>query len=681
MIDQISFKFGSSPDGKPLDIAPGAMTVLVGPNNSGKSLTLRELHTYIHKYGDREEFANIRDAFKVIAAIRPRLPEQGSIRDAILSEVEGDIRPFLGALAATKISPKELFENFDLSYLGHILTQLNQFGHLLLLAQTEKIDPSLLKVVNGDALAKEPTLVSAAIAFLRQLIDYIHRNEDILSAISSKATSTESFELLGTGALQMNGYLHHFADHTVLLDGKHRLALVDPSETHSLHEQPRTTMMRLLHSGQDLDALRKYVFQAFQRHLAIDATALIRSRFVLAAEHPGSRERNLAAAEALKYFREAEDLSELSDGVKSYVGLHATLLSRDYKVILIDEPEAFLHPPLARLLGYNLTNLATERNATIVAATHSPFFLMGCLEAQRSTTVVRLGYRNGIATARSLPAKELQKIMNDPLLRSTRVLSALFHQCAVVCEGASDQAFYDEINERLRIASGNQVNESSGTYARDCLFINSQGKHTVSRLMGTLRRMGIPSAGIVDLDILKDNAVAVDLLRDAGAGDGTCHAIGQLRGDVFAAFREEAKNRSLAEDVEQQPDEKRVNALAGKLIQNGGVDNLSDERSQRDFAHFVRTLADYGIFALERGELEGWLPQLGQAKTEKKHWLAAIFKEMGSSDDPETYLRPSAGDVWDFMRGIANWIEAQQKVSSAPREKRTQAILLKSAAS
>jgi predicted ATPase len=48
-----------------------------------------------------------------------------------------------------------------------------------------------------------------------------------------------------------------------------------------------------------------------------------------------------------------------SDGVQAFVGIVCAVLWGDYRAILIDEPEAFLHPPLARKLGRQLTtNLA-----------------------------------------------------------------------------------------------------------------------------------------------------------------------------------------------------------------------------------------------------------------------------------------------------------------------------------
>ena len=49
MLKKIYFKFGSSPGQPTLEFEPGSMTVFVGSNNLGKSLTLREIETFIKR--------------------------------------------------------------------------------------------------------------------------------------------------------------------------------------------------------------------------------------------------------------------------------------------------------------------------------------------------------------------------------------------------------------------------------------------------------------------------------------------------------------------------------------------------------------------------------------------------------------------------------------------------------
>jgi hypothetical protein len=46
MIEEIKLRFGSDKDSAPLIFSPAIVTVIVGPNNSGKSLLLRELENF-----------------------------------------------------------------------------------------------------------------------------------------------------------------------------------------------------------------------------------------------------------------------------------------------------------------------------------------------------------------------------------------------------------------------------------------------------------------------------------------------------------------------------------------------------------------------------------------------------------------------------------------------------------
>ncbi|HEY0137340.1 MAG TPA: TOPRIM nucleotidyl transferase/hydrolase domain-containing protein [Nannocystis sp.] len=316
------------------------------------------------------------------------------------------------------------------------------------------------------------------------------------------------------------------------------------------------------------------------------------------------------------------------------MGLHAQLLAQDHRYIMIDEPEAFLHPPLARRLGFNLSTLAAERGSCVFAATHSPDFLMGCIESGVGVNIVRLGYHNGVASAHLLPRDELETMMVDPLLRSTGILGALFHQAAVVVEGDSDRAFYSEVNERLRI-------HEPGIHPavmRDCVFLNAQGKATVSRILEALRRLGVVSCGIVDLDLLKDNGVCKKLLEARGATEAVAESIGNTRASI---------QRSIAD-------------LKALCLPNGLA--RATEQERRSVQHFIHEMELHGIFLPEVGPVEGWLAKLG-VSAHKNAWIPAIFKAMGPVN---TGLKPSPHDVWKFIRRIGAYLDVQATPAVVP---------------
>jgi hypothetical protein len=317
----------------------------------------------------------------------------------------------------------------------------------------------------------------------------------------------------------------------------------------------------------------------------------------------------------------------MSDGVRAYVGILTAALSVNPLVLLIDEPEEFLHPPLVRSLGKTLADLAAEREGVIVAATHSPDFVMGCIQSGKRVNILRLTYEDAVPKARLLASEDIYPLMKDPRLRSAAPISAMFYRGAVICESDADRVFYQEINERLL--------DGAETALKDCLFANVQNLQTIRLLVEPLRKMGIPTAAIVDLDLITDPEQR-HLYRAAGIPDGIVKTLGQWTGEVRAAFKR----------LNLTPKEAGIGAL-----------NADD----RDVAEtLLSTLGQYGVFAVPVGELERWLPHLN-VSAHKSEWLGRMLERLGTDPAGPGYVRPGKSDVWDFLRNIALWVSDPNK--------------------
>jgi hypothetical protein len=303
------------------------------------------------------------------------------------------------------------------------------------------------------------------------------------------------------------------------------------------------------------------------------------------------------------------------------------LLSLPLRLILIDEPEAFLHPPLARRLGGAISEIARDRDARVITATHSAEFLRGCVESPAPTSIVRLTYerQTGEATARSLSTSELRPLMAEPLLRSTRALEGLFHRAVVVGESDADRAFYDEINRRL-VAAGRGVAEAQ--------FVNAQNWSTEARVIGPLRRLGVPAAGVLDLDTLwNSKSEWRALYRAVGLRDGEA-----------ARLSLEAKQASLARDSAERA-----------TCKSRGIGGLPKTK-RRGIRELVAELAEYGLFVVTVGELESWLPSLGVPASPKHEWIVTMLLSLGTDPDKSDYVRPGRGGVWRFIDAIERWV-------------------------
>jgi ABC-type polar amino acid transport system ATPase subunit len=408
---------------------------------------------------------------------------------------------------------------------------------------------------------------------------------------------------------------------TVRLDGNTRLTILNPSSVGDLQQAPSGVLGALFRNDSARQRLRELTYDAFGLYFIIDPSGMASFRVRMSSVAPQDQERSLTNA-AVEFFKQATVIDQFSDGVKAFTGLLAAVLCSRYLLMLIDEPEAFLHPPLIRKLGRKLTEIAAERGGSVLASTHSADFLIGSIQAGKNVNVVRLTYRQGLPTARLLKSSRLEEMMRNPFMRSTGVLSALFHEGAIICEADTDRAFYQEVNERLLAFNNDGIDNS--------IFLNSNGKDTLRHLAQPLREMGIAAAVIVDLDVIKPGTLK-PLLQACFVPPALVDNYNQLRDQIYNVY----KNRGL--------DPKDV-----------GLTTLNS--SDREVTEtLINHLEEYGIFVVNVGEVEKWLPELG-ASGHGPYWLTQIFEKMGTDPKDSKYLRPKADDVWGFLGKVAKWI-------------------------
>lgn len=335
--------------------------------------------------------------------------------------------------------------------------------------------------------------------------------------------------------------------------------------------------------------------------------------------------------EALEFQANAIPIDLMSDGIKAFTGTIIEAIAGDPQILLIDEPEAFLHPALASKLGAEISRVSYKYHKNLFVSTHSPFFLMGCINSGSPVTIVRLTYRDNVATARVLQSQDLMELMRNPLLRSSGLLSGLFYEFVIVTESDADRAFYQEVNERL-------LRYKLEWGIPHCLFINAQNKQTVWTLVSPLRALGIPAVGIVDIDAVKDSGSEwTKMTQSASVPPLTSAALGNLRASIKVAFDQTGKN----------------------MKKEGGVDVLTSVDREAAIK-FFNDLAEYGIFVLQNGELEHWLKTLG-VLGHGPQWLIKVFERMGENPESSDYLKPSGDDVWEFMSKIRGWMMNPQR--------------------
>ncbi len=555
MLEKIALRFGSSEGQEPLELSLGPMAIFVGPNNSGKSLLLRE----------------------VLQGVRQGGPQQSA--------------KILSSVTVPRFSDDEAGRLIDGRTDAYQTSQLTP-GHVHLCSY----DP-----VTGEHQAQN-----------------INREEALRFLVNENS------------AYRQHALTYILSHYAIALDGSTRLRILDTRSAEGELQRPTHILGRLFTDDALRTRVRNIGHRAFGRYLVVDPTSMARLEARLADRAPVDQlEEQALDVRARNFHASATPLANASDGVKAYLGMIAASYCTDHRLILIDEPEAFLHPPLARELGRELAQTATTSSGAMLVATHSAHFLMGCVESGAAVDVVRLSYDGIQGAARVIRAPDLSVLMRDPLLRSTGMLSALFHASAVVCEGNLDRAAYEEINRRLE--------EADGLSCKDSVFLSAHGKDALHRIVGPLRGLGIPAVAVADLDMIQEGLLG-ELLKACGLPEG----VWQSKRDVAARIAEAC----------------RRDAVQLKVVGVQGAP--SDIRDA--LTVLVRELKEWGLFLVPVGELEKWLPSLNISSRTKRGWLYGLFEKLGSDPANSGYVRPIQSDVWEFVSQIGIWVSDRSRL-------------------
>jgi hypothetical protein len=151
-----------------------------------------------------------------------------------------------------------------------------------------------------------------------------------------------------------NAYCTWFLIHsTLMLDGRNRINLVNPQPAGDLQLAPQSSFQVLFRDDAKRREARRIVCEAFGSYFVIDPTNLGQFRIRLSRREPvnggtGTSCGCCAVPRGCPIDRSRE----------RWVGIITELMAGDPCVLLIDEPEAFLHPSLASKLGYEVARAA-----------------------------------------------------------------------------------------------------------------------------------------------------------------------------------------------------------------------------------------------------------------------------------------------------------------------------------
>ena len=314
-------------------------------------------------------------------------------------------------------------------------------------------------------------------------------------------------------------------------------------------------------------------------------------------------------------------LQTQGDGMRSFaaVMLHA-LVERTHSVQFLDEPEAFLHPPQARLLGRYIAEGKAGRSSQLFIATHNTDVLEGLIEGgSDKVRIVRLRREGNVNHIKELSKQQTKTVTEDSLARFSRVFDGVFFEHVIICEGDADCMFYQSFLSLPTISSDRRP---------DVLFVHASGKHRMAKLADTLRSLDVPVSVIADIDILNDEDTFRKLFEKLGGNWDEVKSHWKTICDDVVSQRpprnaEQVTNLiakelegvagSTAFPKEKEQAIKRIfkDSSPWGTIKGSGRSALSHGEPTKHFDTLYEKCSDHRLWIVPVGELEGFCRSVG----------------------------------------------------------------------
>lgn len=371
---------------------------------------------------------------------------------------------------------------------------------------------------------------------------------------------------------------------------------------------------------------------------------------------PGEDELSRSFIDRLR--AQAVPLHEQGDGVRSFASVLLNVLASDHhSVQFLDEPEAFLHPPQARLVGEFIAGRRTSKSQLFIA-THSTDILDGLISGgAEKVRIIRIQRDGAINRVKELSKEKTAAVVNDTLARYSRVFDGIFYQHVVICEADADCLFYSSILNTKTI---------TGDRRADVLFIHTAGKHRMAQLAETLRELDVPTSVIADIDLLKEENTCKELYETMG-GDWT-----EVSGH-FNAIRNAVEQRRPPLNAEQvaglvrakldgvggtgefpKGAERDIKTIFKTLspwdeIKRAGRSALPTGQAVKHYDELTGKAAVFGLWIVPVGEIEGFCRSIDGGHGPS--FVVKVLEERSLETDPElNEAREFVSRIWARAR-------------------------------
>lgn len=535
-INSISFKNGES-------YSPGKINIVIGANNSGKSQFLKEIRSTILGNTDGPNGPYVYDTNSVIT---------DSIDLALPKNVE------------------ELDDSYELT--GHVVRGMNGWRVRDFCNIGTQLSPS-----GGYTYRSLPCSFSLQDDW-RACLNHLLQPNETDYPLEEKERQRQILQFLGP----------MFVDYTGTED---RLLLSIGEPARGVRDDSYNTLSAALDVDETCSTISETVKRLFHKDIALDNTTSRQSVVPVVSEDFSDYRNSHDSTEKLLYMENATQLRNEGDGFRSYVTILLTVMGASKPILLMDEPEAFLHPTYAMELGKQLGTMLAESSALHNAfiSTHSSYFLQGILESAASDlSLIRLK-RNGDKSTFNIVDKDKIETLKNRSDYSPQYIDALFSKKAILVEAPRDAIIYSAICDKI-----SEIDNP--------IFVSTNGKDAFKGVKEFYTASGLPCRCICDFDIINDRDKFKNLMKAFSVDPA-------IRQKVLCTT-DNLKNIYHDLAIKNKSDKKDITSLIKERFKKDVFIDIPDNVCH-DCRNSLHDLIRFGIYVLTTGELESLFEDSG----------------------------------------------------------------------
>lgn len=296
-------------------------------------------------------------------------------------------------------------------------------------------------------------------------------------------------------------------------------------------------------------------------------------------------------------------------------------------LLLIDEPELYLHPQASIILRESLKALS-KNGYQVIFSTHSPFMINS--EDMENTVFVRKEEIKGTFTRPTIKTA-IQQLKMDALSQIELIhdfsnsSNILFSDKVILAEGTTEKRVLPTIIEAI-------TEKSLGE--NKIALVSLQGAGSLKRTMDVLTALGLPSKGVVDLDYAITKYRSHKLFDENNSDMLACKAY----------FKSKETEFGLKLSDDGWPTKK------GTIGSEEAFAKLAADVNLKTKLESIITLFNTNnVWVWSKGAIENHLNI--DAKNEN-HWL--VFNQSVKENGIENALNGNLEDIKQFVNWITN---------------------------